>query len=378
MATQYADPVTESEQSNMLIARRLFDGFNRSDWDAVRAVIRPDFVFHHPLAGTVAAGPEGMVSVWTGFKRLSPDSWHPIPILIAEGEYVANLLPTFGTYTGEGPVGSPTKGRLDYGMVNMARLEDGKIAELWFGMDPLVEMQQMGLAPELRQAKLSRNAKVNLSNFMKAEAVADADFDTVAAFEEAVVALGPPQDDPDTAARWMEVYLMHGGSPQLVYSHQMRTNPPHTADPLVAKEISRTIVERWFDQVLNCHSRLGVESLAAPHILIHPTAMPCEAGYYGVDGAMNWLREHWAAFGDLTLTGEFSVAHGEIVAVRWTAHGISQGEFMGQSPTGKPVEFSGMSMYRVEHGRIAEIWETRNTFAVLHALNPEIGAVAAH
>ena len=174
---------------------------------------------------------------------------------------------------------------------------------------------------------------------MKSETVADADFDTVAAFEEAVVALGPPQDDPDTVSRWMEVYLMHGGTPELVYSHQMRTNPPHTADPLVAKEISRNVVERWFDQVLNSHSRLAVESLAAPHMVIHPTAMPCEAAYYGINGAMDWLSEHWAAFGDLTLSGQFSVAHGEIVAVRWTAHGVSQGEFMGQSPTGKPIEF---------------------------------------
>jgi predicted ester cyclase len=378
MAVRYADPVTDSEQSNMAVARRLIDGFNTSDWDTVRAVIAPDFVFHHPLGGTVAAGPEGMVSTWAGFKRLSPDSWHPIPIMIAERDFVAVLLPTFGSYAGAEPADVATAGRLDYGMVNMVRLASDKVAEMWFGMDPLVEMQQMGLAPPPRKTKLSRNARVNLANFMKAEGFREGTFDTVAAFDEAVVALGPPQDAPDTTTRWVEVYHLQAGQPELMYSHEICTNPPHTADPSVAKEISRNVVERWFDQVLNCQSRLAVESLAAPHILIHPTAMPCEAGYYGVDGAMNWLSEHWAAFGDLTLTGEFSVAHGEIVAVRWTAHGISQGAFMGQAPTGKPIEFSGLSMYRVEHGKVAEIWETRNTFAVLHALNPEIGAVPAH
>jgi predicted ester cyclase len=378
MTTKYADPVTADEQSNMVAARRLVEGFNSCDWEAVGAVIAPDFVFHHPLGGTVAAGPEGMVSTWAGFKRLSPDSWHPTPIMIAEGDFIAVLLPTYGTYSGGGPMSSPTNGRLDYGMVNMFRLEEGKIAEMWFGMDPLVEMQQMGLAPQGTRSQLSRNARINLGNFLKADAVAEGDFDTVAAFDEVVVALGPPQDDPATMTRWVEVYQMHGGLPELVYSHEIRTDPPHTASPAVAKEISRNIVEQWFDQVLNCHSRSAVEALAAEHILIHPTAMPCEAAYYGADGAMKWLSQHWAAFGDLTFSAEFSVAHGEIVAVRWKARGISRGEFMGQAPTGKPIEFSGLSMYRVEHGKIAEIWETRNTFAVLHALNPEIGAVPAH
>jgi hypothetical protein len=34
-------------------------------------------------------------------------------------------------------------------MVNIVRLEGGKLVEAWFGMGPLVEMQQMGAAPPL-------------------------------------------------------------------------------------------------------------------------------------------------------------------------------------------------------------------------------------
>ena len=378
MTTQYADPVTDREQANMAVARRFIEAFNTDDWDAVRAVVAGGFLFHHPLGGTVQAGPEGMVSAWASFKKLSPDSWHPIPVMIAERDHVAVLLPTYGTYRGESPMETPTTGRLDYGMVNMVRLEDGKIAEAWFGMDPLVELQQMGRAPAPRRRSLSRSAKLNLEGFLRAEAVAETDYDTVAAFDDVVVAMGPPQDAENTVTRWVEVHRPGTLMPELIYSHEFATNPPYSANPAVAKEFSRSIVERWFDQVLNGHSRLAVESLAFEHLLIHPTAMPCEGGYYGVDGAIDWLNKHWAAFGDLTVTGDFSIAHGEIVAVRWTAHGISQGRFMGQPPTGKVVEFGGISMYRIEQAKIAEIWETRNTFAFLRQLNPEIGAAATH
>jgi predicted ester cyclase len=41
-------------------------------------------------------------------------------------------------------------------------------------------------------------------------------------------------------------------------------------------------------------------------------------------------------------------------------------------PSGNLVEFDGSSMYRVENGRIAEIWETRNTLAIMGQLNPEM------
>jgi hypothetical protein len=30
-------------------------------------------------------------------------------------------------------------------------------------------------------------------------------------------------------------------------------------------------------------------------------------------------------------------------------------------------------MYRIEEGKIAEIWETRNTIGIMQQLNPEMG-----
>ena len=42
-------------------------------------------------------------------------------------------------------------------------------------------------------------------------------------------------------------------------------------------------------------------------------------------------------------------------------------------PTGNPVEYTGSSMYRIEDGKIAEIWEAHNTLGIMRQLNPEIG-----
>lgn len=369
----------ETTESLKETARRFIHGFNDDDWNTVREVVADGFVFHHPVGGTVEAGPEGMVSTWAGFKTLSPDSWHPIPVMIVEGDHVAVLLPTYGTFTGQGEhAPPPTGGRLDYGMVNMVRFENGKLAEMWFGMDSLIEMQQMGVAPLGPPAAMSAAAEANLVAFRTNVDVDDADVDTVAAFDEAVVVMGPSQADVATSTRYLDVYRVDGDAVTPIHHHQMVTNPPYGGDPTVDGEASRRIVERWITEVLTGHDTSVIGGLVSPHVMVHPTVMPCETAFYGPDGVARWLQEQWGGFGDLAVVDHFTVAQHDIVAVRWTARGTSSGDYMGLPATGKPVEFTGVSMYRIEDGRIAEIWETRNTLGILHQLNPDIGAGGHH
>jgi predicted ester cyclase len=284
------------------------------------------------------------------------------------------LLPTYGHFTGEPHQGTPPTGKwLEYGMVNIVRLEGGKLAEAWFGMDPLVEMQQMEAAPSLPPRQLSATEKANIELFQETINTAGLEFDNLTAFGDVVVALGPPQHAQDTTTRKVEIYRAVKGWLELVYSHEFTTNPPYAGDPSADTELSRAVVKRFFEEVLSGHDLDVLAEIASPHILIHPTAMPCEASYYGINGMGGWLGESWKAFPDLTVADTFAVAQGDIVAVRWTARGTSKGNFLMLPPTGDAVEYAGVSMYRIEGGQIAEIWETRNTLGIMRQLNPEIG-----
>ena len=176
----------------------------------------------------------------------------------------------------------------------------------------------------------------------------------------------------------MEIYRVIGDSLELIRSHEFTTNPPYSGDPSADTELSRDIVKSFIKNVLNGHNLNALDKIATSDILIHPTAMPCEASYYGINGVSNWLKTQWNAFPDLTITDYFTVAQGDIVAVHWTARGTSKGNFLMLPPTGETVEFTGSSMYRIENGKIAEIWETRNTLAIMRQLNPEIGSGAHH
>jgi len=62
------------------------------------------------------------------------------------------------------------------------------------------------------------------------------------------------------------------------------------------------------------------------------------------------------------------IAEEDKIAVRWTVTGTQKGEFMGIPPTGKKVRFEGMTVYRFEGDKVAEMWWVSNEIAILRQL----------
>jgi predicted ester cyclase len=77
-------------------------------------------------------------------------------------------------------------------------------------------------------------------------------------------------------------------------------------------------------------------------------------------------------FPDVVSTVEDLIAEGDKVVARWKARATHQGSYMGIPPTGKEVEFTGISVYRIEAGKIAESWTIEDELGLMR----QIGAVA--
>jgi predicted ester cyclase len=71
-------------------------------------------------------------------------------------------------------------------------------------------------------------------------------------------------------------------------------------------------------------------------------------------GLMQTLR---SAMPDLRVTVEDLFGAGDRVAVRIHIMGTHDAAVLGISPTGRRVQFSGINIYRLEHGKIVESWQ---------------------
>jgi predicted ester cyclase len=77
-------------------------------------------------------------------------------------------------------------------------------------------------------------------------------------------------------------------------------------------------------------------------------------------------------FPDVVSTIEDLVAEGDRVAARWRARATHLGEYVGVPPTGREVEFTGISVYRIEGRRIAESWTVEDDLGLMR----QIGGVS--
>src|ERR671920_27443 len=73
-------------------------------------------------------------------------------------------------------------------------------------------------------------------------------------------------------------------------------------------------------------------------------------------------------FPDVISTIEDLIAEGDKVVARWRSRATHQGAYMGIAPTGKEVEFTGISFYRIEGGKIAQSWNIEDQLGLLRQI----------
>jgi steroid delta-isomerase-like uncharacterized protein len=91
----------------------------------------------------------------------------------------------------------------------------------------------------------------------------------------------------------------------------------------------------------------------------------------GIEGLKQFVAMIRAALPDLRVTLEDVIAEGDKVVSRWTAQGTHQGELMGIAPTGNRVTITGITIHRIEDGKIVEEWENWDALGMMQ----QIGAV---
>jgi len=74
------------------------------------------------------------------------------------------------------------------------------------------------------------------------------------------------------------------------------------------------------------------------------------------------------AFPNINYTVEDSLIQGNKVVSRWKATATHTGNLFGMPPTGKEVTMLGITIFRVENGKIAELWDVWDQHGMMQQL----------
>ena len=99
------------------------------------------------------------------------------------------------------------------------------------------------------------------------------------------------------------------------------------------------------------------------------------------DGDMNaeqfkgLCQAYFSAFPDLYVKADDLIAEGDKVVKVWTANCTNTGDFMGIPATGKQIVVTGMEVFRIADGKIAENWVIMDNLGMLQQLGviPPLG-----
>jgi steroid delta-isomerase-like uncharacterized protein len=89
----------------------------------------------------------------------------------------------------------------------------------------------------------------------------------------------------------------------------------------------------------------------------------------GLEEARQFFGVYKSAFPDLHATVEDAIAEGDQVVTRWTIRGTHQGEIEEFGPaTGRQIEIKGITIHRIDGGKIVEEWERYDNLSVMQQL----------
>lgn len=128
------------------------------------------------------------------------------------------------------------------------------------------------------------------------------------------------------------------------------------------KTISRRVVEEIFNQ-----GKFEVaDELIAPTSVSHDPAVP--ESVTGPEGVKQLVAGYRNAFPDVHIVIDDEIAAGNRVVTRWTARGTHDGDFQGIAPTGKQATVTGITIDKIEGGKIVESWTNWDTLGLMQQI----------
>ena len=295
-ATPTAACPAATPEASVAVVRRFFEeGVNGGDLGVFDAVAAPDAVYYGATVGDesgLAALKRIYGEALTGF----PGIRYSLLTSVASGDAAAVRYAVEGVHNGDFRGLAPTGNTVTWTHSTFARVECGRITEMWAEVNQLDRLRQFGILA-----------------------------------------------DEGPAARMAGAPAPPGATP-VVGSDRASCAPQGPAGVVAA--VDRLRAEVYNDGNVDVLPEIVAEGY------LHGSANGPDAT--GIAEGGKQIGGFLTALPDLEWTFDQIIAEGDRAAARWTVRGTHDGDLLGFAATGNPVEYTGISFFTVRCGKIVE------------------------
>jgi len=113
------------------------------------------------------------------------------------------------------------------------------------------------------------------------------------------------------------------------------------------------VVRRYFDEVWNRGNLDAADGLVAPNFGVEG----CGGAISGLEAVKLYVSSYRTLFPAVHFTMLSLIAEGDLVAACWVSRGLQSASCSEEAPaTANCAPITGLSVYRIANGKIAEAW----------------------
>jgi predicted ester cyclase len=128
-------------------------------------------------------------------------------------------------------------------------------------------------------------------------------------------------------------------------------------------EANKAVVRRYWFELWNEKQDIIAEIAVEPVTLHFPQGQAHQP-----PSLRKWFETAQSAFPDVHFTLHQEVAENDLVVSRWSYVATNTGEFLGRPPTNRRVTDEGIDIFRIEGGKITEMWIIQDSLGLLRQL----------
>jgi predicted ester cyclase len=133
---------------------------------------------------------------------------------------------------------------------------------------------------------------------------------------------------------------------------------------MTQEEANKSLVRRYWFDLWNDKNGDVLDEIAVDDVILH--FPPGQA--HQPPTLKKWFETALIAFPDVHFTLHDEIAEGDKVVSRWSYEATNTGVFLGRDTTSLRVFDMGIDIFRIEDGKIVEMWVAQDSLGLLQQL----------